>query len=125
MRRRLATLVIALGLLSGSCIYARMFYYNVPNLDAPRYFDSRTVRASPAPLPLEKSDVEDAPVLGDVERATYGSFDALLERNETRAFLELRDDTIVYERYFGGVTATTALPSFSISKTFAALLVGC
>jgi CubicO group peptidase (beta-lactamase class C family) len=74
---------------------------------------------------LKTSDVEDTPALTDAERATYASFDAMLERNDTRAFLELRDDAIVYERYFGGVSAKTELPSFSISKTFAALLVGC
>jgi CubicO group peptidase (beta-lactamase class C family) len=124
-RRRLVPFAIALGLSSGSCIYARIFYYNVPNLDAPQYFDSRAVRASPTPLPLSKSDVEETPALTESERTTYATFDAMLERNDTRAFVELRDDTIVYERYFDGVTATTALPSFSISKTFAALLVGC
>src|SRR5205823_6609559 len=42
----------------------------------------------------------------------------------TRAFIVIRDDTIVYERYFHGVTETTLLPAFSMSKTFAAVLVG-
>ena len=31
----------------------------------------------------------------------------------------------MYEAYVGGVTAETALPAFSMSKTFAAALVGC
>ena len=59
------------------------------------------------------------------ERAKYGSFDGLLTANQTRAFVVSRDDVIVYERYFGGFSATTQLPAFSMSKTFATLLIGC
>ena len=48
---------------------------------------------------------------------TYPSFGALLEQNDTRAFLVLHHGAIVYERYFGSVTAETRLPAFSMSKT--------
>ena len=113
-----------LGLLCSSCIWLRMFYFNTPSLNAPAYFDSRAVHASTMPKPLNRSAVEAKPSLSESERAKYDTFDALLEGNDTRAFLAIRDDAVVYERYFGGVTATTPLPSFSISKTFAALLVG-
>ena len=37
----------------------------------------------------------------------------------------VHDDSIVYERYFGGISELTRLPSFSISKTYAAVLIGC
>ena len=37
----------------------------------------------------------------------------------------MHDDEVIYERYFGEVSATTRLPGFSMTKTFAALLVGC
>ena len=123
-RRGVASLSL-LGLLCSSCIYMRMFYYNTPSLDAPTYFESRTVRASTGSTPMKKRAVEAKPPMTDDERAKYGAFDALLEKNDTRAFIAIRDDEIVYERYFGDVTAKTPLPGFSISKTFAALLVGC
>ncbi len=113
------------GLLSSSCLYARIFYFNTPTLAAPSYFDSRPVQVSSRPAPLAKSARETPFGLTESEHATFGSFDALLEANHTRAFLAIHDDQIVYERYFGGVTRTTRLPSFSISKTFAAVLVGC
>lgn len=101
-----------------------MFYYNTPSLAAPAYFASRTVKASPAPWPLPLG-AERSITLTESEQATYGSFDRLLAENKTKAFLIVHDDRIVYERYFDGVTAETALPAFSMSKTLAALLVGC
>lgn len=126
MISRSAALLIALtGVASTSCIFSRMFYYNIPTLAAPRYFPSRTVSASKTPLPLKSAKVEAKPALTEDEKRRYRSFDEFLESNETRSFLAIRDDEVVYERYFNGVTEKTVLPAFSISKTFAALLVGC
>jgi CubicO group peptidase (beta-lactamase class C family) len=36
----------------------------------------------------------------------------------------IHDDAIVYERYFHGVSSDTELPGFSMSKTYAAALIG-
>ena len=114
-----------MGLLCNSCLYGRILYFNSPTLSAPTYFDNRLVRASTKPLPFAKSASEAVFRLTDAEREKYGSFDGLLSASQTRAFVVSRDDVIVYERYFGAVSATTQLPAFSMSKTFAALLVGC
>ena len=107
-----------------SCIYARIFYFNLPTMDAPANFSEREVRAK-NPRPLKRAQKSAAFALTEEEKKRYVTFDELLERNETRAFIALRDDEIVYERYFSTVTAETRLPGFSISKTLAALLVGC
>jgi CubicO group peptidase (beta-lactamase class C family) len=105
-------------------LYGRIVYFNSPTLAAPSYFDNRPVKPSREPLPLAKCEHQASFPLTDAESARYRSFDELLEAQGTRAFLVIRDDTIVYERYFHGVSATTELPSFSMSKTFAAALVG-
>ena len=124
-RLRLLSLAAVLGLAGGGCIYARTVYYGTPRLDAPAYFDSRPVRASPTPKPLPSAAREATFALTDAERRAHRSFDGLLRDSDTRAFVALRDDRVIYERYFGGVDASTALPSFSVSKTVAALLIGC
>lgn len=99
-------------------------YYGQPSLSAPTYFESRVVRAlGPSPLRRRASAVPVTETTSTHRR--YRTFDDLLEANGTRAFLVIKDDVIVYERYFDGVAATTQLPSFSMSKTFAAVLVGC
>jgi len=82
------------------------------------------VQASPAPSPLPKSPCEATFRLTAAESAHYRTLDDLLEAQGTRAFLVIRDDEIVYERYFHGVSEATELPAFSMSKTFAAVLIG-
>jgi len=101
-----------------------MVYHNLPTLEAPSYFDERVVRASSHPVPFALRPVPATFALRSSRSATFSSFEDLLERNDTRAFLVLRHDVIVYERYFGGVTRETRLPAFSMSKTFAAVLMG-
>jgi CubicO group peptidase (beta-lactamase class C family) len=83
------------------------------------------VHASVSSPPLPRGASEASFPLTAAERGKYRSFDDMLEANRTRAFLAIRDDRVVYERYFHGMTAATLLPDFSVSKTFAALLVGC
>jgi CubicO group peptidase (beta-lactamase class C family) len=123
---RFALLVVSgLGLASTGCIFSRMFYYATPTLAAPEYFDSRAVALSKTPVPLSPADHELVPKLTTEERDRWETFDALLESNKTRSLLIIKDDRVVYERYFDKVTRTTRLPAFSISKTYAALLVGC
>jgi CubicO group peptidase (beta-lactamase class C family) len=117
--------LIAASLLTSGCIFSRMFYYNIPDLSTPDYFDARTVAPSKTPLTLRVAKAEQALPLNEAEKSKYKSFDELLRANNTKSFLAIRDDEIVYERYFDGITKDTKLPSFSISKTFAALLIGC
>jgi CubicO group peptidase (beta-lactamase class C family) len=107
-----------------SCVYARIFYFNVPTLSAPRYFAERRVRPSSHPLPFERRREPAAFAMRQSRDESFETFEDLLAENETRAFLVLHHDVIAYERYFGGVTAETRLPAFSMSKTFGAVLIG-
>ena len=120
---RLAALLL-LGQACPGCLAVRIVYFNTPSLAAPSSFDERRIAASPTPQPLSRRASEVAFPLTAPQRTKYGSFAELLEANQSRAFLAIVDDQIVYERYFHGVSATTRLPGFSMSKTFAAALVG-
>lgn len=118
-------LACLLSLSCTDCLLSRILYFNAPTLSAPSYFDDRVVRASSRPLPFARRAAPVAFPLRRSRRASYGTFEGLLEGNATRALLVLHHDVIVYERYFGEVSAETRLPCFSMSKTFAAALVGC
>ena len=114
-----------LGLPCGGCGYARMLYLNTPSLAAPTYFDSRIVHASSTPLALPVGSPEATLGLTASEHARYRSSSTSSWRRSTRAhFSVIHDDVIVYERYFHGVSAASELPAFSMSKTFAAVLIG-
>jgi len=120
---RLFGLLVVAWSCSG-CLGARIVYYNRPTLASVRNFDNRAVRPSNAPLPLPRSDREARFPLDGTELASFGSLEGLLAQAETRAFLVIHRDRLVYERYFRGVSEHTLLPGFSMSKTFAAALVG-
>ena len=121
---RLWAALTLLLLCCNGCLAARIVYYNTPKLSAASSFDSRPVPASHSPAPLLHSASETKFALTNAEHARYDTFDAFLEAQQTRAFLVIHDDRVVYERYFHGVSQATQLPGFSVSKTFAAALVG-
>ena len=50
--------------------------------------------------------------------------DTALEATSTAAFLVVRNDSIIYERYFNGFDSTTLLPSNSMTKSFTGTLAG-
>ena len=124
-RALLTSITIALALPCSSCVYSRIFYYNIPSLAAADYFDHRSVAPSADPVPFERRQDQVVFPMRQSRSATFGTFEELVAKNDTRALLVLHHDIVVYERYFGGVTAETRLPCFSMSKTFAAVLIGC
>jgi CubicO group peptidase (beta-lactamase class C family) len=50
--------------------------------------------------------------------------DTTLKNTRTAAFLVIRNDSIIYERYFDGFKKESLLPSFSVAKSFVGTLVG-
>lgn len=50
--------------------------------------------------------------------------EAVFAENQTAAFLVLKNDSLIFEKYWNGYTETSQTNSFSIAKTFTALAVG-
>src|SRR5687767_2886832 len=50
--------------------------------------------------------------------------DSMLEATQTAAFLVVRNDSIIYEKYYNGFDSTTLLPSNSMTKSFTGTLAG-
>ena len=68
----------------------------------------------------EKQSIED---VGWCEEATAALFD-MLEENDTKAFLALKDGKIVIEKYFDGFHQDSSWVWFSAGKSLTAFLVG-
>lgn len=56
---------------------------------------------------------------------TTNTFDSFLESRETVAFIVIKEDTIIYEKYFDGYARESIFPSFSMAKSFISILIGC
>jgi CubicO group peptidase (beta-lactamase class C family) len=69
---------------------------------------------------IETKDIGEYPLVVSQE-----SFESFLESKETVAFLIIRRDTILYERYFDDYTVESIVPSFSMAKSFTSILIGC
>jgi CubicO group peptidase (beta-lactamase class C family) len=88
-------------------------------------YPGRPLRASDSPLPLDVSGREleiPAPVLAEYGHG--GQLDTILEANDSIAFLVIQGDTVVFERYFQGHTASSPSQAFSMSKSFTSALIG-
>jgi CubicO group peptidase (beta-lactamase class C family) len=53
------------------------------------------------------------------------SFESYIKSKETVAFLIIRRDTILYEKYFDDYMQASVIPSFSMAKSFTSILIGC
>ena len=75
--------------------------------------------------PLKKSDEPFAFMDGRQEKTRLQRvLDSMLAPTHTYSFLVIRNDSILYENYFGEITPETQLPSFSVAKSFVSTLVG-
>ncbi len=129
-------LVVALGLASAVMIWwvvsagpmtvYRIIRYNFSGIDDHRIFPQRPLRSAPVPFRFREHVDPDA----DDLRVTVGgrkdiALGGLLAESGTTAFLMIRGDVIVYEKYFDGYGRATPSLSFSMAKSFLSLLVGC
>ena len=81
--------------------------------------------ASLRSTPLKKSEEPFAFMDGRKEKTRLQQvLDSMLAPTHTYSFLVIRNDSILYENYFGEITPETQLPSFSVAKSFVSTLVG-
>ena len=123
---RLAATLAAFAMLQG-CTLARTIVHNGADLDDHRIFANRTIPATSSPSPLRQlSRVPEfmARLRVPDEHGTEHDLERYLEDTRTAAFVVMRDDRVVYERYSRGFDGESLLNSFSIAKSIVATLVG-
>ena len=121
------TLAGAALLLVGGCTAVRTVVHNFADLDDHRIFQNRTVEGAAESSPLRSlSRVPGfvAEMKVPDEKGESRSLDEYLDETRTAAFLVIREDRIVYERYSRGFDERSLLNSFSIAKSIMATLVG-
>lgn len=115
----LLTLLVALN----SCHVARYFYWNFADIDDYQKFENAKVPApeQTSPIPEKTADIS---LPSDVADHPGQKPEKYLENHETVAFLLLKHDTIIYEKYLNGYTPATPVTSFSVAKSFVSALTG-
>jgi CubicO group peptidase (beta-lactamase class C family) len=115
-----ALLFLALSIVAGPDTAFRIVYYNDTDIDDYKIFPARTLRASDQPFHF-KTNADTSRVLATYEGMPLDDF---LQTQRTAAFLIIKDDTILSERYFEGYSESTPIQAFSMSKSILSILVG-
>lgn len=122
MKWQLIVFVI-LTLTISSCTLGRFVFYNFADIQDYKKFPKRTLQKSDTPFEFVVGE-ENAPKKLTVEGVKVG-FDDFLEDHKTVAFMIIRRDTILYERYFKRYDTASIVPSFSMAKSITSILIGC
>ncbi|MBL8000950.1 MAG: serine hydrolase [Flavobacteriales bacterium] len=123
MRHARPALLLLLALLLGGCTIGRFVKWNFADRRDYRKFPTRPLPASPEPFQYPVAAKEVAPHTVKHEGKEI-PFDTWLEKHKTTAFLVIRHDTILYERYFKGYDEGHVHPSFSMAKSVVSMLIG-
>lgn len=121
---RISILIFSLTLIS--CKIGRFVMYNFADIKDFKKFPSRILVSNDTKFKFHTTNSGKYPKkfkVGNI--ADSVSLDWLLEKNNTVAFLIIKNDTIHYEKYFKGYKQESIIPSFSMAKSITSILIGC
>ena len=90
---------------------------NTAYLSDYKYFDNRIIEPSPVAEPWEKHNKYNT--IEETEELA-----AINKDRETKAFLVIKNDSIVFEKYFDGYSESSKSNSFSMAKSITVTLLG-
>jgi CubicO group peptidase (beta-lactamase class C family) len=131
----LPALLASIVLLSTSCTtfyLGRYVLWNVPTNQDYERFPVRIIANGPRAFRFEEDPERQQRFLKNLEPIHYTSglqprtsqLETLLKNSGTTAFIVIRDDVVLYERYFRGYARDSLNTSASVSKSVVSALVG-
>ena len=112
----IVVLFSAFAVVTGKTYLFKAVYYNFADIDDYKIFTNDTVRtAAPQAWPVSQQ-------FNKV--AAPDSLNALLEEIKTIAVVVIKNDSVLYEKYWDGYSASSLSNSFSVAKSITSLLVG-
>ena len=126
------TLLVLLILSFNSCKLTRFAVYNSADIDDYKVFKTRAINNTETKFNfIEANEIKPFDSLrytvknGKKESHKNESFDNILEDNSTVAFIVVRNDSLIYEKYFNNYNRDSKVNSFSTAKSILSLLIGC
>lgn len=107
-----------------SCHVGRYFYWNYAGINDYKKFPSEEIQKGSTDYSFPESNENVRIKLHEFfKEDNIKTFDDFLERKKTVAFMILRNDSIIFEKYFDGYDRQSILPSFSIAKSYVSSLI--
>ncbi len=123
--KKTTPVLLLFAVLFSACTVARFFKWNFANIDDHKRFQNAPVPNDPNEVFTFKTPTNDSILFPKLQiKGERYIFEEGLEKSNTVAFLVLRNDTLIYERYFNKYTEDDWINSFSVTKSFVATLVG-
>lgn len=120
---RLFIIALLAAIALNSCHVGRFFIYNFANISDYKKFPNRALTASEAPFRFYEASVQKGPKEIEYKGKTI-TFESYLEDQGTVAFMIIRRDSILYEKYFNGYEQSDVVASFSMAKSVTSMLIG-
>jgi len=124
--------LLVLSVICSPAFVVRYIVWNFPDIQDYRRFPDREI-ANKTPAFIFPTDFKEAELnalVSDCEFEedgvihTIGDLDTFLAENDTTSFIVIKDDVIIYEKYFNGYTRDSINTSFSMAKSVTSILVG-
>lgn len=123
MKKLLLALFIGMALLQ-ACTLGRSLRYNTAGIKDYAIFPSRPLTAAAMPFRF----VEAAGQGNLPDSITYKGkrqhIDAFMQKHNTVAFLVIRNDSLLHEKYYNHYDRESIVASFSMAKSFTSALIG-
>ena len=92
-----------------------------------KFFEKNKIDKSETPYQFGRSNKEISfPSIRQIRNSSknISSFQEMLEASQTHSFIIIKDDAVIYEKYFHGYSRESLFNLFSISKSFTSGLIG-
>ena len=119
--RLLRYVFILIGFLSTSCMVTRTTWYNFTDITNYKIFPSRPLPASSVPFRFTEAQREPGQILG---RISLQKIDSIANLDKSVAILIIRNDSLLFEKYYHDYSVASTVASFSIAKSYTSALIG-
>lgn len=126
MRKVIITISFFICVFIPSCTFIKILKYNFSGIEDYRIFPKRNLPASHSKFHFFTDiNATRIPAKYYDHEGNQIQFDNLLSTTNTVAFLIIKNDTLIYEKYFNQYNESSISLSFSIAKSITSILIGC
>lgn len=119
--------LIVLAILYSPTYVYRLVFLNTGDVYDYKYFENRVIETTDSVYYFQKKLNEDyieSLFTDQINNSGCNDFDEWAEKSKTTALIFIRQDTILYEKYFNGFKRDSYFHSMSMAKSFISTLVG-
>jgi len=123
----IAGLVLVLSVKYSPTYVYRLITQNVADVYDYKKYEKRIIAGSSDSFQFAKQldeDYVESLFQDRVKRSGLNSFDEWAEKSQTTALIFIRQDTVLYEKYFNGFSRDSYFHSQSMAKSFISFLIG-